>query len=83
MINDLVCKEVILSHVNLDAHSSVPLRQVSSVFLMFILSIVLSCVSLENLAHAKGLSEKKALLIANYKYKKRGYSLRTPRQDVK
>jgi hypothetical protein len=32
------------------------------------LSIVLSCISLENLAYAEGLSKKKALLIANDKY---------------
>ena len=51
--------------------------------LTLVLHSMIQCIIHNKISLAKGLSEKKALLIANYQYKKKGYRLRTPRQDVK
>ena len=47
--------------------------------LFFILGTLDVCTQ----AVAQGLNDRKALLIGNYAYKKKGYRLRTPRQDIK
>ena len=59
------------------------IMKITYIVIVLIISTLIDVIFHEKDSLAKGLSEKKALLIANYKYKKKGYSLRTPRQDVK